>query len=108
MLAPQRRNHRLTIGGDELELPAGHELRTLPVPDAWSGLAIDALPPAQTSGLVVVLAIQPQPGGDERFAATPDLVLQAGWQVVVLGRRDRVRQLAAGAVAAAEDDDGTA
>jgi CIC family chloride channel protein len=93
VLGQQRRSHRLMVRGDELELPPGHELRTLPVPDAWNGLAVDALPPATLHGLTVVMAIRPGPNGDEALAATQDLVLQDGWRVVVLGTRDAIRKL---------------
>jgi chloride channel protein, CIC family len=93
MLTPQRRNHRIAIGGDELELPPGHELRTMPVPDTWAGLAIDALPAASAQGLVVVMALRPGAGGDEVVAATPDLVLQPDWRIVVLGARAALRKL---------------
>lgn len=95
VLGQQRRAHRLTMGGDELALPRGYELRTLPVPDHWAGLAVDALPPATLHGLVPVMARHAGQGSDEYVAATPDLVLQAGWQVVVLGTRDAIRKLSA-------------
>ncbi len=92
VLGQQRRNHRLAVGGEELELPPGHELRTIPVPDVWSGLAVDALSPESVRGLVIVMAIPP---GDAKqvVAATPDLVLLVGWQVVVLGTREAIRKL---------------
>jgi Trk K+ transport system NAD-binding subunit len=93
VLGQQRRSHRLVVRGDELTLPRGHELRTLPVPDTWNGLAVDALPPASLHGLVVLLAIRPGPRGEETVAATQDLVLQEGWRVVVLGTRDAIRKL---------------
>lgn len=93
VLGQQRRNHRLEIAGTELELPPGHELRTLPLPDAWNGHAVDALPAESLRGLVVVMAIRPGERGDEAVAATPDLVLQDGWRIVVLGTRDAIRKL---------------
>ncbi len=94
VLGQQRRSHRLAVGGDELELPPSHELRTLPMPDTWKGLAIDALPPASLHGLVVVMAIRPgERGRDEVVAATQDLVLLEGWRVVVLGTRAAIRKL---------------
>ncbi|MFY9342153.1 MAG: chloride channel protein [Planctomycetota bacterium] len=97
VLGQQRRNTRLAVAGDELALPPGHELRTLPLPDAWAGLAVDALPPDTLRGLVVVMAIRPGAGSGEVIAATPDLVLQPGWQVVVLGTRAAIRKLQADA-----------
>ena len=96
MLTPQRRNHRIAIGGDEMPLPPGHELRTMAVPDSWAGLAIDALPAASAQGLVVVMALRPGADGDEVVAATPDLVLQPNWRIVVLGARAALRKLGSG------------
>ena len=96
VLGQQRRNTRLSMGDPEhrdVALPPGHELATLPVPDAWQGLAIDALPPALLHGLVIVMAIRPVDGRDEHVAAVQDLVLQPGWRVVVLGTRDAIRRL---------------
>jgi Trk K+ transport system NAD-binding subunit len=57
------------------------------------GLAVDALPPASVRELVVVMALRPAAGGDEVVAATPELVLQPGWRVVVLGKRAAIRKL---------------
>ncbi len=96
VLGPQRRNTRLSMANPEhrdVALPPGHELATVLVPDAWQGLAIDALSPAMLTGLVVVMAIRPVDGRDEHIAATQDLVLQPGWRVVVLGSRDAIRGL---------------
>jgi CIC family chloride channel protein len=93
VLGQQRRSHRLALGGDELPLPTAHELRTIEVPDAWKGHAVDALPAANLHGAVVVMAIRPSGAGSEVVAATPDLVLQDGWHVVVLGTRDAIRKL---------------
>ena len=93
VLGQQRRTNRIAVGGDELELPPSHELRTLPLPDAWAGLAVDALPPAMLRDLVVVMAIRPAGKGEEVLAAKPDLVLQPGWRVVVLGMRAAIREL---------------
>ncbi len=94
VLGQQRRSTRLSMGGDDdLPVPAGHRLFTIPVPDAWIGLAIDALPAESLHGLVVVMAIC-GPGTDaEPVAATPDLVLQAGWRIVVLGTTEAVERL---------------
>lgn len=93
VLSQQRRSSRVAVGTDELQLPADHELRTVPLPDAWAGLAVDALPPASVRELVVVMALRPATGGDEVVAATPELVLQPGWRVVVLGKRAAIRKL---------------
>ena len=93
VLGQQRRSHRVAVGAEELELPKGHELRTLPLPDAWAGLAVDALPPASVRDLVVVMALKPGERGEDVVAATPDLVLQPGWRVVVLGARAAIREL---------------
>jgi len=96
VLGQQRRNTRLSIDGSEhrgLPLPPGHGIVTLPVPDEWHGLAIDALSPEMLKGLVVVMAIRPVDGTDEAIAATQDLVLQPGWKIVVLGAREAIGRL---------------
>lgn len=93
VLGGQRRTSRIAIGGDELELPPSHELRTVPLPDAWAGLAVDALPPAALRAIVVVMAIRTTPAGPTMLAATPDLVLQPGDRVVLLGTRAAIREL---------------
>jgi CIC family chloride channel protein len=96
VLGQQRRNTRLSLKGtdaDDLKLPQGYELRTLPVPDAWVGLAIDALPPESLRGLVVLMAIRSENGRDQHVAGTPDLVLLEGWRVVVLGTAESIARL---------------
>ena len=94
VLGQHRRATRLALGGaDDLRLPAGYALKTLPLPDQWTGLAVDALPPQTLHGVVVVMAIRDVNGRDEEVAATPDLVLQAGWKVVVMGTRDAIARL---------------
>jgi CIC family chloride channel protein len=96
VLGQQRRNTRLSLQGadtDDLKVPQGYELRTLRVPDAWVGLAIDALPPESLRGLVVVMAIRSENGRDEYVAGTPDLVLLEGWRVAVLGTPESIARL---------------
>jgi len=96
VLGQQRRNARLSLQGADardLKVPQGFELRTLPVPDAWVGLAVDALPPESLRGLVVVMAIRRENGRDEHVAGTPDLVLLEGWRVVVLGTAESIARL---------------
>nr|HET7859954.1 chloride channel protein [Caldimonas sp.] len=90
VLGQNLRSRRVAFGGDELELPAGYELRTIPVPDAWIGHAVDGLPSGNEHRLVLLMAIRP---GNEVVAATADLVLQPGWSIVVLGTRDAVRKV---------------
>jgi hypothetical protein len=41
------------------------------------------------------MALRPGPQGYEPLAARPDLVLQDGWRLVVLGPRDAVGRLRA-------------
>lgn len=99
VLGQQRRTGSVAVGGDELLLPPGHELRTIPLPDAWNGLSIDAVPPEELAGAVVVMAMRPGANGYEPLLAAPDLVLQDGWRLVVLGPRETVRRLRAAATA---------
>jgi CBS domain-containing protein len=95
VLGQPRRTGSVSFGGEDLLLPAGHELRTIPLPDTWNGLSVDALPPEQLGGAVAVMAMRPGPQGYEPLAARPDLVLHDGWRLVVLGPRDAVRHLRA-------------
>jgi CBS-domain-containing membrane protein len=103
VLGQQRRTGSVSVGGEDLLLPTGHELRTIPLPDAWNGLSVDALPQEQLAGAVVVMALQPGPQGYEPQAARPDLVLLDGWRLVVLGPRDAVRRLRAEATGGDDD-----
>ncbi|MBM4063267.1 MAG: CBS domain-containing protein [Planctomycetes bacterium] len=95
VLGPQRRTTRVRLDGDrpDLVLPAGHELATLPVPDSWQGLAVEALSPEMLGGAIVVLALPPAGDPPEPVAATPDLVLPAGGRIVVLGPRAAIERL---------------
>ena len=96
VLGQQRRNTRLSLQGadaEDLKVPQGYELRTLPVPDAWVGLAVDALPPESMRGVVVMMAMRSENGRDEYVAGTPDLVLLDGWRVVVLGTPESIARL---------------
>ena len=96
VLGQQRRNTRLSLQGadaEDLKVPQGYELRTLLVPDAWVGLAIDALPPESLRGVVVMMAIRSENGREEHVAGTPDLVLLEGWRVVVLGTPESIARL---------------
>jgi len=97
VLGQQRRSAKVSLdgrsAGDDLRLPAGYAVHTLPVPDTWIGLSVDALPEASRSGIVVVTVIRNSDGRREHVAATPDLVLQDGWQVVVLGTPDAMQRL---------------
>ncbi|HEB54104.1 MAG TPA: CBS domain-containing protein, partial [bacterium] len=95
VLGQQRRNLRLPVRGrnDELELPPGYAMRNLPVPAAWLGLALDALPADALKEIVVVLVTRKIDGHEQVFAATPDVVLQPGDELVVLGSRAAVRAL---------------
>lgn len=95
VLGAQRRTTRLPLHGDAdgVALPDGHELRAIPVPDPWIGLAIDALPAASRTDVTIVMAIRGRDAQAERLPATPDLVLEDGWQVVVLGSRSAIDKL---------------
>ena len=96
VLGPQRRNTRIpVIGADgrDLQLPPGHRLATLPVPDAWVGHAIDSLPGEGRSDIIVLLEIRRTDGREATTAATPDLVLREGSRIVVMGSNTAIRQL---------------
>ncbi|HEX5054122.1 MAG TPA: chloride channel protein [Planctomycetota bacterium] len=93
VLGQQRRNTRFSFGGETVRLPPGVELRTLPVPDSWVGLAVDALPSDGQRELVVLMASHKEGGREVRVTATPGLVLQAGWQLVVMGTPASIQRL---------------
>lgn len=96
VLGQQRRVTRITVADAErqhLTLPEDHELRTVPVPEGWHGLALDALSPAMLGGVVVVMVLRSSESGDEPIAATPDLVLQPGWRITVLGTHEAIERL---------------
>lgn len=96
VLGPQRRNTRVAIDGSDqqtLKLPAQHELATIEVPDAWQGLAIVALPADSLRQVVLITALKPERSRYLPVAATPDLVLQQGWRVVVLGPPEAIARL---------------
>jgi Trk K+ transport system NAD-binding subunit len=90
----------MALDGEDMALPVGYELATVPVPDAWTGHAVDALPPEQLQGLVVLMAIRPGGRATDIVAATSDLVLEADWRVVVLGKKGAIRRLREDAEAA--------
>lgn len=100
VLGPQRRNLRLAVRGraDELELPPGYAIRSMPAPAAWVGLAIDALPAGSRVDVVVLLVSRRVDGKEQVLAATADVVIQERDELVVLGTRKAVR--------AVEHDDG--
>ncbi|MCA8974047.1 MAG: chloride channel protein [Planctomycetes bacterium] len=96
VLGPQRRNTRIPVvgrDGRDLQLPPGHRLATVPVPDAWVGHAVDALPAEGRSEIVVVLELRRQNGSEQAHAATPGLVLEEGSQIVVIGSAEAIRKL---------------
>jgi Trk K+ transport system NAD-binding subunit len=64
-------------------------------PDAWVGLAVDALPDAARSEVVVLLLIRKGASDEEALPATADQVVEADDELVVLGTRAAVRDLEA-------------
>ena len=97
VLGQQRRNLRLPVRGrrDELALPPGYAMRSLSAPSAWVGLAVDALPDAARTDVVVVLINRREGSRERTLSATADQVLEAGDELVVLGTRAAVRALQA-------------
>jgi CIC family chloride channel protein len=98
VLGAQKRALKLSLVGEDhlLDLPSGYTIRAIALPDTWVGLAVDALPSAERRDLVVLLALRSDGDREETLVASPDLVLQDGWRLVVLGRRDAVAKLEAG------------
>lgn len=95
VLGRQRRNLRIPVWGrsDELELPQGYAMRSLTAPAAWVGLAVDALPAAARSDVVVVLLIRSSGDHDRTVPATSRQVVEAGDELLVLGTRAAVHEL---------------
>ncbi|MFK7740664.1 MAG: chloride channel protein [Planctomycetota bacterium] len=102
VLGSQRRNLRLPVRGrsDELELPPGFAIRSMPAPDAWLGLAVDALPVREDLVLLLISRRQPGRSKEKVLAATADLIVEDGDELVVLATRAAVRS----AQAEAADD----
>lgn len=97
VLGDRRSVTQLSIVGEAnlLQLPHGCVAKAIALPDSWAGLSIDALPSEQLREVAVLMAIRPTSAGTEPVVATPDLVLEDGWQLVVLGRRDAIARLEA-------------
>ena len=96
VLGPQRRSTRLAVGDRDrrdLRLPRGHEFAAVALPDEWVGHAIDALPADDRNDLVVVSVVRTTDGRETTLAAHPELVLEEGDQIVVLGNASAIRQL---------------
>jgi CIC family chloride channel protein len=70
---------------ETLALPPGFELARVPVPDAWAGLAIDAIPVAELTGVAIVFVVlRDGEGGEAMFPASPERVLQQDQELVVI------------------------
>jgi len=70
-----------------VDLPAGWEFAEFAVPSEWHGLAVDNLPAAVLTWMAPVVVERARDDGTtERFAATQELVLQEGWNVLALCR----------------------
>ncbi|MEY4672634.1 MAG: Voltage-gated ClC-type chloride channel ClcB [Planctomycetota bacterium] len=101
VLGGQRRA-RFRAGGDKpstlLELPEGWDVRQVPVPDAWEGLALDALPLGPGREVNILMLVRRIDDGTlERQPATPQSVLQPGWEIVVIGSRKALDALGSSA-----------
>lgn len=87
VLGQQRRNRFRSADGRKiaLELPPGYVMATVPVPDEWHGLALDAVPAKDLAGITpVLLQHKGAAGGEVRLPARSEQVLQAGWEMVVV------------------------
>ena len=97
VLGGQRRA-RFRSGGDKpstlLQLPEGWDVRQVPIPDEWQGLALDALPLGSSRELNILMIVRTSADGSvERQPATPQAVLEPGWQIVVIGSRAALEAL---------------
>lgn len=96
VLGQQRRTRFRSGDGKAVEhfdLPPGWELAELTVPAEWHGLAVDNLPEQVLQWLTPVLVEHPrEDGATARQAATQELVLQEGWQMLALCRSDDLQR----------------
>jgi len=105
VLGQQKRAHFRGADGRKqaLPLPAGFELARIPVPDAWIGLVLDAVPPKELAGITPVLMVRRQPDGPEQLVpAGLELVLEAGTELMVIATAEALQRVRA--VAAARSD----
>jgi CIC family chloride channel protein len=105
----QNRRARLRSGdrrkSDHVDLPIGWELAELSVPAEWHGLSIDNLPENVLSWLApLTLEHRGEDGTIERLAATQDLVVKQGWQMVALCRSPELQSWRAATAAALADE----
>jgi CIC family chloride channel protein len=73
-------------------LPAGHRVRTVPVPEAWTGRTLRDLDLRQRTGITVI-GIQHRHQFGIADPAAPDVPLRAGDELVVLGTPQTVDAL---------------
>jgi CIC family chloride channel protein len=86
---------KLAIEGNEhpryLELPRGYELARIPVTAALAGRRLGDTGLRRNHHLVVLAIVRPDPEiGEQRIAFDPDLVLEEGEQVLVMGKKEDI------------------
>jgi len=99
VLGQQKRAHFRGADGRKqaLPLPAGFELARIPVPDAWIGLVLDAVPPKELAGITPVLMVRRQPDGPEQLVpAGLELVLEAGTELMVIATAEALQRVRGG------------
>lgn len=88
-----------------VDLPPGWEIERCPVPEEWAGLAVDTLPAGQLNELQPLFFVRPGTGGtEERLPASEGLVVEAGWDVVVLGSATALTRLRGAEAGAGEGE----
>jgi chloride channel protein, CIC family len=86
---------KLAIEGSEhpryLELPRGFELARIPVTAGLAGRRLGDTGLRRNHRLVVLAIVRPDPEiGEQRIAFDPDLLLEEGEQVLVMGRKEDI------------------
>jgi CIC family chloride channel protein len=76
---------------DFVQLPEGYVLDRVTVPEDYQGRALDSLDLQGQAGLTVLLVVRSLADGtEERLAAEPQVVIEPGTDLVVLGRSEAI------------------
>jgi len=85
--SPQIRAKFVEPGGAQhfVELPAGHALARIPVPEEFVGLSLRAADYRAATGLSVLTIVRSESGKESRLLPDPDMILLAKDRLIVMG-----------------------